>query len=99
MKIVRGIVNGIIKMHSFGILHNDIKENNILVCLSGKSAVPKIFDFGKATHVNCGMVYNLSPEKQKYFNEHCRHLAYELRNLKGHKQSMLTDAFSVGRVL
>jgi len=99
IEISHGIISGILKLHSLDILHNDIKENNILLQVTTENVVPKIFDFGKATHSSCSMTYNLSDDKRKYYNEHCRHLAFELRNLKGHKQNFLTDAYSVGRVL
>ena len=99
IEISHGIITGILKLHSLNILHNDIKENNILLQVTSENVVPKIFDFGKATHSSCSMIYNLSNDEKKYYNEHCRHLAFELRNLQGHKQNFSTDAFSVGRVL
>jgi len=74
IEISHGIISGILKLHSLDILHNDIKENNILLQVTTENVVPKIFEFGKATHSSCSMTYNLSDDKRKYYNEHCRHL-------------------------
>ena len=54
--------------------------------------------FGKATHANKPAIYNLTDEEKLKYNKHHRHLAHELRNIKGSKQSSSTDAFSVERV-
>ena len=48
--IASGIISGVQKMHEMGILHNDLKENNILLKESF-DVTAKIFDFGKCTHV------------------------------------------------
>jgi len=95
-----GIVNGIIKMHGLSLLHNDIKENNILIKQGAFGQfTPKVFDFGKVTHQKAPLVYELEKEQSERYNKLYRHLAPELRNGKGSRQSMLTDAYSVGRVL
>ena len=48
--IASGIISGVQKMHEMGILHNDLKENNILLKESF-DVTAKIFDFGKCTHL------------------------------------------------
>ena len=58
--IAAGIATGILTMHSYGILHNDIKANKVLISNEGDEVIPKIIDFGKATHVDSPMVYNLT---------------------------------------
>jgi len=97
-KICSGILSGVITMHGMKILHNDIKEDNILIDGIGDSSTPKIVDFGKCTHVECPLIYNLSESQKRTYNIKHRHLAYELRNLNGFKQSFSTDAYSVGRI-
>ena len=81
-------------MHSKGILHNDIKCDNIVIVQS----TVKVVDFGKATMVSCPLVYNViaGSESQHTYNEKHRHLAYELRNILNSKQSIQTDTYSVG---
>ena len=96
--VCKGIINAINYLHRIKIIHNDIKEDNILVQTSNGYSVPKLFDFGKATHSDKPLVYSLSEELKRKYNLYHRHIAYELRNFNGYKQSFLTDAFSVGRV-
>ncbi len=57
--------------------------------------VVKIIDFGKSTLTSKPLLYNLVPgsEEQKKYN---RHLAHELRNNQGSKQTILTDTYSIG---
>ena len=63
--IASGIVDGVMKMHSMGILHNDLKENNILLKETTFEVTPKIFDFGKATHVSHPLKYDLTNNEKK----------------------------------
>jgi len=58
-----------------------VKENNILLHVIPANVTPKIFDFGKATHSTCAIVYEFSDSQRIYYNGHCRHSAFELRNL------------------
>lgn len=81
-------------MHSKHILHNDIKSDNIVIY----DNVPKIIDFGKSNLVTSCLVYSIKPgteEHDKYERFH-RHLAYELRNIPGSTQSVMTDTYSIG---
>ena len=73
IQIASGVIQDTIKMHEMVILHNDLKENNILLKES-VDVIPKIFDFGE------GHLCFAPEEKKKLYNlKH--HLAYELRNL------------------
>lgn len=88
-------LNAVIYMHSKKILHNDIKADNF-VCASDTTI--KLIDFGKATMAAHPVTYNIVKGTQEYeqYNNHHRHLAYELRNLPGSTQNYKTDIFSVG---
>ena len=91
-----GILTAIAFMHSKGILHNDIKTDNVIV-----SNTAKVIDFGKATLISNPVVYSIaegSEERARYNSRH-RHLAHELRNVPGSKQSVLTDVYSIGFLL
>ena len=95
--IVKDIVKAIIFVHSMGLLHNDIHCSNVLI---NEKFIPKIIDFGKATLTDAPITYNIengSNESEKYKCH--RHLAYEIRNVKGTKQSICTDTYSVGYLL
>ena len=85
-------------MHHCNLLHNDIKEDNILIKSLGSSFHPVICDFGKATHKLNPVIYNLDETKRVQYNSKYRHIAYELRNVKGSSQSEATDIYSLGRV-
>jgi len=87
-------LNGVMCLHSFKILHNDIKADNF-VC--AKDCV-KLVDFGKATLISHPKTYNILPRSElaEKYNKHHRHLAHELRNVPGSKQSILTDTYSIG---
>ena len=52
-KISHGIISGILYMHELKILHNDIKENNVLLKEARGDMVPKVCDFGKASLICC----------------------------------------------
>jgi hypothetical protein len=88
------LLEGLEFMHlKTGILHNDLKADNIMMKLAPylSGLIPKIVDFGKATHVSCPVVYRLSASQQLKYNRYHRHLAYELRNVQGSCQSFATD--------
>ena len=89
------ILSGVKYMHGRKILHNDLKADNVLV-----SSTTKIIDFGKATLVTEPVIYNIHPgsAENKLYNSQHRHLAYELRNVPGSKQSVYTDAYSLGHM-
>ena len=64
-KICIGIINSFITMHGMKILHNDINENNILIDRV-EGGIPKIFDFGKATHYDRPIIYNHHRNRKRF---------------------------------
>lgn len=46
--IILSVLNGLNYLHNKQIIHNDITNQNIMLDLSGKIAIPKIIDFGYA---------------------------------------------------
>lgn len=46
--IILSILNGLNYLHNKQIIHNDITNQNVMLDLSGKVAIPKIIDFGYA---------------------------------------------------
>ena len=88
-----GVLKAIEFMHHKKLLHNDIKADNVVL-----AQTTKVIDFGKATLISRPRQYNILPgskENLKY-NKFHRHLAHELRNLPGSKQSVATDLYSIG---
>ena len=86
------VLEGVQFLHSKGILHNDIKADNIVVC----EERVVIIDFGKATMIKCPVTYNIKKADQETHNLYHRHLAHELRNKTNSKQTVLTDIYSIG---
>ena len=86
-----------IYMHGKDILHNDLKSDNVIV---NKNHFV-IIDFGKATMLQCRLVYNVAKDRSEManYNQYPRHLVYELRNIPNTKQSVATDTFSLSYTL
>ena len=81
-------------MHRKGILHNDIKSDNVLCELS--TGRVKLIDFGKACLLSHPKTYTMDENQRKLYNKNHRHLAHELRNFNGTRQSVSTDTYSLG---
>lgn len=92
------MMQAIVHMHSNGLLHNDIKSNNILLKQSDAddSFIPKIIDMGKATSRVLPEIYKLTPRQRERYYQKYPHLAFELRNKYGSKTSTATDIYSFG---
>ena len=45
-ELAQGICEGVKYMHQYGIIHRDLKLENIMMTDSSEKAVPKIVDFG-----------------------------------------------------
>ena len=91
--ICKGVLNAIIFLHDRHILHNDIKADNIVIANE-----IKMIDFGKATMLTSPLEYNIAPGTaiNSTYNTIHRHIAHELRNVPGSKQSIKTGIYSVG---
>lgn len=94
MFVCRSVWEAVTYIHQKGILHNDIKRDNIVVT----DTRVVLIDFGKATMINCPVIYNIFPNSKEHFmyNQNHRHLAHELRNIPNSKQSIYTDIYSIG---
>ena len=70
LTVAKEVIEGFIHLYDIGILHNDIKGNNII--LHWPKFNVKIIDFGRATLKSFPSVYNLSSkDKAKYNIQHC----------------------------
>ena len=61
----------------------------------------KVINFGKATMMTNPVIYSIAPgtTTHQMYNTRHRHLAYELQNVPGSKQSIATDTYSLGFML
>jgi serine/threonine protein kinase len=48
-------VEGVKYLHELGIIHRDLKLENIMMSSNNEDAIPKIVDFGLATSLRNGM--------------------------------------------
>lgn len=97
--IIKELTEAVGYLHTKGILHNDIKEDNVLIDLNGTWPIAKLSDFGKATLISKPIAFNLTEEQQVQYATHCRHIAPELYSIQGGTQSQATDTYSLGRML
>ena len=96
--ILLGIISALKYIHLKGILHNDIKCDNVAIESIPTGYKSILLDFGKSCFTSNAKQYTLSAkDKLKYIERH-PHIAPDLR--EGYcKQSMASDIFSFGRIL
>ena len=85
-------------IHGEGILHNDIKSDNIVFYAENTELKPVLVDFGKACPINEGEYRKLSKKKQQIYREHHSHIAPEIVDGTA-PQSRSSDIYSLGRVV
>ncbi|XP_013411053.1 uncharacterized protein LOC106174178 [Lingula anatina] len=96
------VANKMARLHSIGVIHNDLKEDNIL--LSGRIGTypsPYINDFGNASYVsdsNSGYRFDVpDPSERLARMTRCQHLAPEIYwNIKS---TTASDVYSLGVIL
>ena len=97
LHIIYVLVDGLCYLHQKEILHNDIKNDNILVHSSGGKFSIVLIDFGKACLVKEGKTKALSSaEKSRYYKEHY-HITPEVIKAQ-FAQSIKSDVYSAGVV-
>ena len=74
-------LEGVIFIHKKGLLHKNLKSNNILLRSDGFVFTPVIVDMGKATLRRSPEVYKLNEKQKESYNKKYPHLAFELRNI------------------
>lgn len=98
-KVCRNLTEAVHYLHANGLLHNDIKSNNVLLKKDLLSNYyPKLIDMGKVTTRIDPYVYRLTSKQSQRYNLKYTYLAPELRNIYGSKTSSLTDIYSLGIV-
>lgn len=77
------ILSGVSEMHSLGVLHNDLKPDNLYLLYDGTI---RIVDFGTATHI--------SSKEEKHILGTVNYLAPEV--ISSRKYSVSSDLYSLG---
>lgn len=96
--ILLGLASAVKYIHDSGILHNDIKSDNILLDEQHSDVRCVLIDFGKGCFVAHGKNYKLSNSSKHYYKQYHPQVAPDL--IDGHcKQSTHSDIYSVGRVI
>lgn len=85
--ILLSILNGLNYLHNKQIIHNDITNQNIILDLSGKVAIPKIIDFGYARFLQ---------QSNKEFLKEGLNLFYMADETFNKICSIQSDIYSVG---
>jgi|SRR5690554_739007 len=85
--IIVSVLNGLSYLHNRQIIHNDITNQNVMLDLSGKIAIPKIIDFGYARFLK---------QSNKDFLKEGLNLFYTANETLNKVFSFQSDIYSVG---
>lgn len=85
--IILNVLNGLNYLHNRQIIHNDITNQNVMLDLSGKIAIPKIIDFGYARFLQ---------QSNKDFLKEGLNLFYTANETFNKVFSFQSDIYSVG---
>lgn len=85
--IILSVLNGLNYLHNKQIIHNDITNQNVMLDLSGKVAIPKIIDFGYARFLK---------QSNKDFLKDGLNLFYTANEAFNKVFSFQSDIYSVG---
>lgn len=98
LKIMHNIINGLHYIHKNGLLHRDLKTDNVIFYeKSGVTLLPVIVDFGKCeSFSNCTKYSLTDTEKEDYRKKH-KHIAPDLVDGIA-KPSPASDVYGFGRI-
>lgn len=92
--LTKEIIKGVVHLHTWNILHNDLHPGNILIANMTK---PFIIDFGKACYKGDEGSEKYSRAKRRRWARDFPWIAPEI--VKGYPVSELSDAYSVGYIV
>ena len=95
VSVFKQIVHGLQYIHETGWLHNDLKENNVLMHVMANEWKPVIIDYGKSRQRKNPKRYNLTDKQKDFYRSKHPWIAPEL--VEGtHSQSPESDVYSLG---
>ena len=100
-KVVLGIAKGLKYLHNHqkeAILHNDLKNDNVVVDKTFDAIEPRIIDFGKACFETNARLYHLSKSDKEVYRKRHPQVAPDVRDGIC-RQSTASDIYSFGRIL
>lgn len=96
--ILRKVIEALHHVHRRGVLHNDLKANNIVLEKRKDQWNPVVIDFGKARFITDPKpLMTLSESSQELYKKKYPYIAVEIVCGKG-RQSVASDIFSVGKI-
>jgi serine/threonine-protein kinase len=95
LSIVRQLLSGLQALHRAGIVHADVKSDNILVDLDGDEPHAKLIDFGLARFSAARVVDDLASER--LLSGTPEYMAPEV--IRGEPASFAADLYAVGVIL
>lgn len=97
--ILKDTIKALDHIHSGGILHNDLKSNNVVMEQREQEWNPVVIDFGKARFFNDPKpVMSLPKVKQEEYRKRYPHIAPEIVNGSG-RQSYASDIYSLSKIV
>ena len=83
------LVAALCYIHNIGILHNDIKTDNIVLNGSPSQIRCVLIDFGKTCFISQGKTYRFSELSKQYYKKHHLQIAPDLRNGHCHQSTCI----------
>ena len=97
-KVIHGVIYAIDYLHSKSIIHNDIKNNNVVIQKVSSETQSILIDLGKGCFLPHGKTYHMSDVKRREYKRKYPHIATDL--VDGHcNQSKSSDIFSFGKLV
>ena len=95
--ILKDIIKALDHIHSGGILHNDLKGNNVVMEQREQEWNPVIIDFGKARFISDPKPV-MSLHQQEEYRKRYPHIAPEIVNGSG-RQSYVSDIYLLNKIV
>ena len=89
---------GLMHMHNNGILHNDLKTNNVVVEIVSDRPCAVIIDFGKSCYIGNARVKRIPIQERDDYRQRYPHIAPEIVSMT-RSQSFASDVYSYGILL